>query len=248
MKRLSTSLRILAGLIILYAILAAISVFLPMPSNIPGGNALPASKPVVALANFFMVLILYGGMGYGGYYFSGKIGFPEIWNRTITNWKRFGIPALYGLGIGIFLILSDLFFSRYNTIGRLPHPPFPMSIIASATAGIGEEVLFRLFFISFWVWLISFIILKGKKQNTVFLIVSLLSALVFAIAHLPAFMFLNGWKTFGEIPPVLLGELILLNGVVALFAAWNFRKYGILAAIGIHFWTDIVWHFCWGMV
>jgi hypothetical protein len=41
--------------------------------------------------------------------------------------------------------------------------------------------------------------------------------------------------------------MILLNGVVGLLAAWYFRKAGLLAAIGIHFWTDIVWHLVWGL-
>ncbi|GAH57810.1 unnamed protein product, partial [marine sediment metagenome] len=41
---------------------------------------------------------------------------------------------------------------------------------------------------------------------------------------------------------------ILLNGVVSLFAAYYFRKYGFLAAVGIHFWTDVVWHVVWGVI
>jgi hypothetical protein len=105
-----------------------------------------------------------------------------------------------------------------------------------------------LFFISFWVWLISFKILKGKGQNTVFWIISLFSALAFAIGHVPAVMFLFGWKSFTEIPVVLMGEIILLNGVLSIFAAYYFRKFGFLAAVGIHFWTDIVWHLIWGLV
>jgi hypothetical protein len=25
-------------------------------------------------------------------------------------------------------------------------------------------------------------------------------------------------------------------------------KYGFLAAVGIHFWTDVIWHVIWGMI
>jgi len=43
-------------------------------------------------------------------------------------------------------------------------------------------------------------------------------------------------------------EIFLLNGVLSLFAAHYFRQYGFLAAVGIHFWTDIIWHVIWGLI
>jgi hypothetical protein len=148
----------------------------------------------------------------------------------------------------VFLIISDLIFSRYNGIGRFQHPAFPGSLLASLSAGIGEEILFRLFFIPFWVWLISSIILKGKWQNLVFWLISSVSAIAFGLGHLPALMFLYGFPTFGDVPPTLLFEIILLNGVISMFAAYFMRKHGFLAAAGIHFWTDVVWHVLWGLV
>ena len=81
-----------------------------------------------------------------------------------------------------------------------------------------------------------------------FWLVTLLSALVFAIAHLPTIMVLFDLKVVNEIPVALLTEVILLNGVLSLFAVYYFRKFGFLAAVGIHFWTDVVWHVIWGMV
>jgi hypothetical protein len=42
--------------------------------------------------------------------------------------------------------------------------------------------------------------------------------------------------------------LKLLNWVISIFAAYYFRKYGFLAAVGIHFWTDIIWHVIWGII
>jgi hypothetical protein len=43
-----------------------------------------------------------------------------------------------------------------------------------------------------------------------------------------------------------MAEIILLNGVISFFAACYFRKYGFLAAAGIHFWADVVWHVIFG--
>ena len=61
-------------------------------------------------------------------------------------------------------------------------------------------------------------------------------------------MILFGLNTIQEIPLALISEILLLNGVVSFFAAYYFRKYGFLAAVGIHFWTDIIWHVIWGII
>ncbi|GAH21954.1 unnamed protein product, partial [marine sediment metagenome] len=202
----------------------------------------------LALVSAGIMLILYGGLGLVGLKLSRRLGFPDIWDPKISNKQRFLIPALIGSGIGIFLILADAILSRFHTLGPLPHPPFPTSIVASAAAGIGEELMFRLFFLSFGVWLISYVILKKRWQNQIFWMIAIFSALAFALAHIPSVMLLFGFNGINEIPLALMGEIILLNGVVSLFAAYYFRKFGFLAAVGIHFWTDVVWHVIWGVI
>lgn len=247
MKKVSLSLKIYIGLIITLAILAAINVFLPQGAFLPT-QELPASKPVLALVNAIITLVLYGGLGFIGLKLSQKIDFADIWNSKISNKQRFLIPALIGVGIGVFFILADVVLSKFHNLGSIPHPPFPTSLVASVTAGIGEEVIFRLFFISFWVWLISYVIFKKRWQNQIFWIVTLFSALAFALGHFPSVMILFGFKTIREIPFILISEIILLNGVVSLLAAYYFRKFGFLAAVSIHFWTDVIWHVIWGMI
>lgn len=247
MEKVSLSIKIYIGLIVALSVLAAINIFLPQGAFLPT-QTLPASKPVLALVNAVVMLILYGGLGFIGLKLSQKIGFTDIWDSKISNKQRFLIPALVGGGIGIFFILADVIFSKFHTLGPIPHTPFPSSFVASATAGIGEEVIFRLFFISFWVWFISYIILKKRWQNQVFWIVTLFSALAFALGHFPSVMILFGLNTIQEIPFALISEIILLNGVISFFAAYYFRKYGFLAAVGIHFWTDIIWHVIWGII
>jgi len=250
MKKISLSIKIYIALIITLAILAAINVFLPQGSFLPilPEQKLPASKSVLALVNAAIMLILYGGLGFIGLKLSQKLGFAEIWDSKVSNKQRFLIPALVGIAIGTFFIFADAVFSQFHTLGPLPHPPFPTSIVASAVAGIGEEVIFRLFFISFWVWLISYVILKKRWQNQIFWIVAILSAIAFAFGHIPSVMVLLGLNAVNEIPFALMGEIILLNGVLSLFAAYYFRKFGFLAPVGIHFWTDIVWHVIWGVI
>jgi len=250
MKKISLSIKIYMGLVIALTILGAINVFLLQGSFLPNlpEQELPASKSVLALVNAVIMLVLYGGLGFIGLKLSQKLGFADLWDSKVSNKQRLLIPAFVGLGIGLFFIFADAILSQFHTLGPLPHPPFPTSLIASAVAGIGEEVIFRLFFISFWVWLISYVILKKKLQTQIFWIVVIFSALAFAAGHIPSVMILFGFNSVSEIPFAIMAEIILLNGVLSLFAAYYFRKFGFLAAVGIHFWADVVWHVVWGVI
>ena len=250
MKELSLSIKIYIALIITLAILAAVNLFLPKGSFLPTlpEQELPASKLVLALVNAFIMLILYGGLGFLGLKLSQKLDFSNLWDSKISNKQRFLIPALIGVGVGVFFILADMILSQFHTFGPLPHPPFPTSLVASVIAGIGEEIIFRLFFISFLVWLISHVILKKRWQNQILGIIIIFSALAFALGHIPSVMLVLDLKEINEIPFALMSEIILLNGVLSFFAAYYFRKFGFLASIGIHFWTDVIWHVIWGVI
>ena len=242
--------RIYWALVAVLAILAAANLFLPQGDFVPTlpTQGLPAAKPVMALAVFGLIFVLYGGLGWLGLWLSRKLGWPVLWQPEITNRQRFVMPAVVGAAAGLFLIIADTIFSRFRTWGPFPHPPFPTSLVASLVAGIGEEIIFRLFFIAFWVWLLSHVLLRGRWQIGVFWVVAVWSALLFGLGHLPAIMVLLEIQDLAAIPPVLLSEILLLNGVVGLLAAFALRKAGFLAAVGIHFWADVVWHVLWGFI
>lgn len=246
MKRLSTSIKLYFAVVVLLSTLMALNTFLPQSGSSLSGQEIPMPDSIIALANAGTAIVLYGGLGYIGLKLSQKFGFPNLWDESVSNKQRLLLPALVGSSIGLFFIGADMIFSKLHNLGPLPHPLFPISLVVSATAGIGEEIIFRLFLISFWVWLISHVIFKNRWQKQVFWIVAIFSALAFALGHLPSVMTAFGITQFDEIPLVLLMEVILLNGVLSIFAAQYFRKYGFLAAVGIHFWTDVVWHVIWG--
>ncbi len=242
------SLWIFVGLILVYAFLTGLSTFLPQGaalSNLPA-KQMPASPGVMALASGALVLVVYGALGLIGFFLARRLGLPEIWDSRVTNTQRFLNPAMLGVAVAILLIGGDLIFARVNGIGLFPHPPFPTSIVAALAAGIGEETMFRLFFISFWTWLVSKIILRGRGLTTVYWVISILSAVVFGISHLPSIMFLHNWTTMSQVPPILIAELVLLNGIIGIVAARAFQKWGFLGPVGVHFWADVVWHVFWG--
>jgi len=241
------SLKVYILLIIILAISSVISVFLPQGNIVDIQQQLPASKTVVALVNALIILIIYGGLGYVGLRLSTSLGFAELCDENVNNKDRLIYPAIYGIIAGILLIVLDYIFSFFNGIGKLVHPPFPTSFFASLSAGIGEEIIFRLFFIPFWIWLISIVIFKGKYKNKVFWIVTVFSALLFAGAHLPYLMYIANLEKVMNLSWVLILEVFLLNSLISFPAAYYFKKYGILAAMGIHFWADIVWHVIYGL-
>ncbi len=245
MKKPSTTIGIYLGLVVCLAVLAAVSVFLPQ-GDIASTQTLPLPKPVFAVVIACFMLLVYGGLGFLGLVLSQKLGFADLWSPTISVRERLLTPALIGAALGMFFILADTILSRFHTLGPIPHPPFPTSIIASASAGIGEELIFRLVFVSFWVWLFSDIILKKRWKNQIFWIVAVASAFAFASAHLPSLMFLFGMKSLRDVPPALMAELLLINGVLSIVAAYYLKTRGLLAAVSVHFWADVVWHVIWG--
>jgi len=235
------------GLIVLLAALAAVMAAFPVAAEfLPGGTQMPAPPVVIALATFGGIVVVYGGLGFVGLRLSDRIGFAGIWDEDVTHRQRFGIPVLAGGAMSVLFVLTDSVLAPLHGLGRIPHPPFPISLGASVTAGIGEEVLFRLFFISLWVWLISRVLLDGRAGNVVFGVVTGASAVLFTVAHFPAVMLLMGVETVRGIPWVFSVEMLLLNGTLGVAAALFMRRWGILAAMGLHFWTDVGWHVVWG--
>jgi hypothetical protein len=238
---------------ILLAILgtaAALNTILPqgdIAGLMPANQTSQIPRWQLALGGAGITLVLYGLLGFLGLFLWRKLGFPEIWEESVTNRQRFAVPALVGVGLGIVLIISDLIFSRFNGVGRMIHPPFPTSLVASISAGIGEEMMFRLFFIAFWTWLVGKVILRSRGLTIVYWVVSMFSAIAFAAGHLPSLMIILGVKDPLQFSPILLVQIFLLNGLISLFGAYYFKKYGFLATVGIHFWTDIVWHMLWGL-
>ena len=88
--------------------------------------------------------------------------------------------------------------------------------------------MFRLFFITFWDWIIGYKLFKNKYNNYIYWIISGLSAIAFTAAHMPSIMYLYGFKTISSIPVPLIVELFIMNGSLSLFVVYYYRKYGFL--------------------
>jgi membrane protease YdiL (CAAX protease family) len=206
------------------------------------------SNAVVGLANAGIVLVVYGLLGLAGIWFARKLGFPGIYSED-GNWRRwFFIPLLLGLVCGVMLIIGDVLFAPFNNYGRFVHPQFPMSIFASLSAGIGEEIMFRGFVFGLWGLLLNWLFKRFNGRTVALWIANLIAALAFGAGHLGTILFLTGASSLAELSPVLLVEVFILNGIVGLIAGERYMKDGLIAASGVHFWTDVVFHVIYGLM
>ena len=201
---------------------------------------------LLGLANAGIVLVLYGLLGLAGYWFARRLELPGVFSENGNRRGWVWLPMLYGGMCGIALVIADIFFAPINGFGRFPHPQFPFSILVSLSAGIGEEILFRGFVFGLWAFLLNLIFKRWNQTNTALWIANIISALAFGAGHLPAAMLILGLESPAQFPPILLVEIFLLNGLVGVVAGNRYIKDGLVAAAGVHFWTDIVWHVLWG--
>ncbi|HEX5836877.1 MAG TPA: CPBP family glutamic-type intramembrane protease [Anaerolineales bacterium] len=212
----------------------------PMPD-------LGVSNAVVGLANAGIVIVLYGAVGLLGYWFARKLDLPGIFSQEGNGRRWFLIPGLLGLACGLLLVIGDILFAPINGFGRFVHPEFPISILASLSAGIGEEILFRGFVFGIWGLLLTWLLKRFTGRSAALWIANVIAALAFGAGHLGTLLLLTGASSIAELNPVLLLEVFLLNGIVGLVAGERYMKDGLLAAAGVHFWADVVFHVLWGL-
>jgi membrane protease YdiL (CAAX protease family) len=218
----------------------AITAGVPMPD-------MGVSNTVLGLANAGIVLVTYGILGWIGIWFARKLGLPGIFSED-GNWRRwFLIPLLLGMGCGLLLIIGDILFAPINGFGHFPHPTFPVSIFASLSAGIGEEMMFRGFVFGLWGLSLNWLFKRFNGRTAILWIANIIAAFAFGAGHLGTIFFLTHASSFSDLSPVLLIETFLLNGIIGLIAGQRYMKDGLVAAAGVHFWTDVVFHVIYGL-
>lgn len=176
-----------------------------------------------------------------------KLGAPVI-EALVTkkeaniDWKKFFTGSiLIGFLIGAFLLLADYIFyllgsdlSFFNS----DLPSWYKGLIGSFFGGIGEEIIYRLFFMSLLIWIINLIIKNNgnpPKTWTVYTAM-IFAAVLFALAHLPL------TASLSEITPLVVVRAILLNTIAGFGFGLLYWKKGLLYAMIAHFFADITLH------
>lgn len=248
---MNKQLKVLFIMLGVYAFCAFI-VYAFFMDNLVDGTGIPMpesdySPTMLGLANVGVVMVVYSPLALAGYWFARKLGLPGIFseNGNIRRW--FIIPLLIGLVCGAFVVVSDLFFAPINGFGRMVHPGFPVSILASLSASIGEEILTRGFVFGLWGLILNWLFKRFNGRTVALWIANIIAALAFAASHLGTIFVLTGATSIAELNPILIVEIFMINGIVGLVAGERYMKDGLIAASGVHFWTDVVFHVMWGL-
>jgi len=250
MSRLSTSTRLYIGIILFLALLAVVGSlmshlqFLSLAGIQFSIDELLVSHLLLPMAVTLVNTGIAAGLGVVGLVLSPKVRFAGLWDESVINRRRFLTPALTGIGIGGVLIIVDLIASHLSDFEHLHTSQFPNSILSALNSGITYEIIFRLFLVTFLVWLVSRVLLKDRWPNRVFWIIIALSACACIFTSVAPLITVHQ-LTERELPLAYIIESILFAGLVSMFAGYYLRKAGFLAAAGVHVWTNIVWQVIW---
>ncbi len=182
-------------------------------------------------------------LGAAGIWLGRKIG---LWKdeRRITK-KPLLAALLISLIGGLALIFPDLLlFGKYepallDVYAVKPTIPY---LLATVTYGaVIEEIMLRLFMMSLVAYVLH--LLFERRQETtgtaVLVAANVISALLFAAAHLPVNEMMFG------LTPVIVLRCFLLNGLFGLAFGWLYRRFGLRYAMiahgGCHVVSKLIW-------
>jgi membrane protease YdiL (CAAX protease family) len=105
--------------------------------------------------------------------------------------------------------------------------------LRTLSAGLTEEIAFRFGLMTFFVWALRSIVRKPSFEVPSLWVGNLLSAVLFASAHLNQFTY-QGWD-------LLLPFMIVSSGT-GMVMGWLYMRYGLVSAILAHFVADVTAH------
>ncbi|HWE46611.1 MAG TPA: CPBP family glutamic-type intramembrane protease [Caulobacteraceae bacterium] len=215
-----------------------------------------SSKPVkasprkIAIAGFVQNAVLFAIVTAGGLLLARAVGLKAT--PDIDAWLAGGLDAnavhalawaaILGAGLGMVLLLADL--------ALLPRLPALLNLARKASlwenfaacfyGGVNEELLTRLLGVSGVAWIfarVSNAPTAHPPAAAAFWWAIAIMSVLFGLGHLPA-----ARAVAGRLTPLIVLRSLVLNAVVAVPCGWLFWRYGLEAAIVVHFTVDIVYH------
>ncbi|MGB6647611.1 MAG: CPBP family intramembrane glutamic endopeptidase [Bacteroidota bacterium] len=155
-------------------------------------------------------------------------GMPGGWEHV-----RFGLlPAmLVGLALGGVGFFAQESILKSVLMPGLNNPNTFEWFLRCLSAALTEEIFFRLGLMTFLVWLLRAIVKKPAIDVPSLWVGNLLSALVFAGAHLPQ-LTSHGWS--------LLIPFMIFSSSAGMVMGWLYMRYGLVSAIVAHFIGDLM--------
>jgi hypothetical protein len=204
------------------------------------------------LVNSILPLSLLGGIGL---VLANRIGlgmpFIEGWVkhepvsyrfRQITAVAWISAVSLVVLAMFLHIVVFDPPLNAFLEKNSISFPKqtgtSPLyGFLASISAGITEETMFRLFGLSLLAWLGGWLFhdSDGRPKPIVFWTANVLFALAFGAAHLPT------ESAIGlPLNPLVITSTLVLNGIGGLAFGWLFWTFGLESAMLAHFFADAI--------
>ncbi|MFW9917924.1 MAG: hypothetical protein ACFFGZ_20180 [Candidatus Thorarchaeota archaeon] len=179
----------------------------------------------------------YGLFGYLGLKkFEKRAGFPDMLDDSIDNRQRFLFPLVLGTLFGLAAILFDIFSTN-----KIPQIAFPLSIPVWIPIAILDEMFWRLFVMTFLVWLFSEKALKGANQESVFWVVAIIETLIYMMMQFSLYT-----QNVGPITTYVVMQVLLVSGSFILVACYLYRRVGFLGPITLHIGQYMLYHGVYG--
>ena len=213
-----------------------------VPGNLPTSWIVSINSTVQVLYMFVLILVglrLQRRTGLSTPLLNGIV-YPETRVHISKKWLITSIVvALIG---SVMIILLDLFvFSPLigEPMHQLSSPNWWQGLLASLYGGITEEIMLRLFGMTFIVWLLARITRKEKENipTSFYFIAIFVTAIIFGLGHLPATM-----QVFGELSTIIVIRALVLNGLLGLWFGYLYWKKGLEYAMIAHMSADIFLH------
>jgi len=242
---------------VIFGVVAIIPYSLELQGSVLDNLDIPLSLPALIAIQVVQNTLLFGLLIAAGLFFAGRIGLglpileARVQGESVTNKVRTILPVsiLVGVMAGMLIIGLDLAIFQPALLRELgdsanafdlanAQPAAWKGFLASFYGGIVEEVLLRLFLMSFLAWVGKFVshTPEGYPTAPVLWTANILAAVIFGLAHLPA------TATLLPLTPLVITRAILLNGLGGVAFGWLYWKRGLESAMVAHFSTDIVLH------
>ena len=185
-------------------------------------------------------------IGILGVILADRTGFASAWGNHPSAKRRFLVPTLWGLGLGVLAITTDAVTGWTKIVAAQMHLPsihidWPASLLIYPGGAIIVEVIYRIFPVPVLLWLVSSVILRGRSQERVFWILAVLTSLLEPLSQ-DLSGILDRPEQFAF--TVVFVEDFALNFVQASI----FRRLGFLSAIWVRVVFYLLWHVLWPAV
>jgi membrane protease YdiL (CAAX protease family) len=206
--------------------------------------------PVMILLGTLQTIVLFGIATFVGLLAAGKVGLIVPILQGLVK----GLPVmdlvlvmlpeavLLGLASGVVMLVLEAAYFMPRIPRRLAsldsHTAFWKRVLACFYGGICEEILMRLFLMSGLVWLLGLFwkAPSGAPAVGAFWLANILAALLFGAGHLPA------TASAVKLTPMIVFRSLLLNGIPGVACGYLYMRYGLEAAMLLHFTLDILIH------